>query len=145
MRYERNSDVVYRSGFVVAVTTVIALAWVFGIVSFIAAGQEPPIDIVVAALTILPFNTVMALRIRVVLRRDEVVIYDLFKTNSVPYEAIAGVHRTGSRFRGWTLEIRHADGQTVTPLPLFLGGQGPITRWHRSLVNDITGRIKIAR
>lgn len=145
MRYTRNSYVTYRSGFNLAVLTVVASGWVLGIAGAVSNGDGLPIDFLVSGLAVLPFGTIMVLRVRVVLRGDDVVVYDIFKSESVRYDAIAGVRQTGSRLSGWMLEIRHSDGRTITQLPILLSGQAPITRWHRRLADEVTQRVGEAR
>lgn len=146
MRYARDSDVVYRSGFLVALVALITPLWILAAVGAAISGNEQAVVGVVIFVTVGPLISIVHLRVRVVLRNDEVVLYDTFKRKAVRYEEIDEVRRVRSGYGGRTLEIIHySDGWILTRLPSYMTGHAAITSWHHKLAAEITLRADSAR
>ena len=150
MRYEQNSEVVYRNGLMAGL-----LAGCWCVLLIVSIGVALDTGEVLAAFVVLVagglvlafFTYLLAVRPRVVLRRSEAEVYGyFFGSATVLYSAIEGVGFAG-RFLGnrW-LRIELADGSIVGVHPLMASGMlfiDPL--WQRPLAAELERRAKQAR
>jgi len=143
MRYERNSEVVYRNGLVAGVYLGIWCVFLIAAIAVAIRGRGGIAPFIGLGLTVLPlFTYVQAIRPRVVLRRTEVQVYGyVLGSETVPYVGIEDVGFTG-RFAGkrW-LQIERDDGWVVGVHP-FMASVGmyfdPL--WQRPLADELSDR-----
>ncbi len=148
MRYQRNSEVVYRNGLVAGLYVVFWSALVIATIAVALDGGETLIPFAVIGLFVLPFFTyVQAIRPRVVLRESEVQIYGyVFGSETVRYDSICSVEFTG-RFAGQRWLQIHRDDETTVGVHPFMATTMLFVdpSWQRPLAAELSLRAKQAR
>lgn len=146
MRYQRDSQVVYRNGLMAGIAAVVSSAWILGTIGAAIGGRSEILPMLIAMdLTVLPMVMYFgAIRPRVVLKGSEVEIHGYLFSETIPYESIKSVAFTGS-FAGirW-LEIDRGHGWMVGVHPFMATGTpffDPL--WQRPLAAELNERAEL--